>query len=102
MTGEKPEAERISEKVKKLIEQNHVFVGLFTRRDKLARKKKWGTSAWVIEEKAYALAKNKKIILLRETEIESIGGLHGDYEYIPFSRETLDQAIVKVAAALSH
>jgi len=96
VTGEKPEADRISEKVKRRIEANYLFVGVFTRRDKLVGKGKWNTSPWVIEEKAYASAKNKKLILLRETGIDSIGGLHGDYEYIQFSRETLDAAIVKL------
>src|SRR5262249_11044752 len=81
---------------KKLIEANHIFVGIFTRRDKLVGKKKWNTSAWVIEEKTYASARDKKLILLRETDLDSIGGLHGDYEYIEFSRETLDAAIVSL------
>jgi len=96
VTGEKPVAERISEKVKKLIEANHLFVGIFTRRDRLVGKRKWNTSAWVIEEKTYASARDKKLILLRETDVDSIGGLHGDYEYIEFSRETLDDAILKL------
>jgi len=51
VTGEKPKADSISEKVKTLIEEQSVFVGIFTRRDKIARKSEWTTSAWVIDEK---------------------------------------------------
>jgi hypothetical protein len=87
VTGERPRAKGISDKVKKLIEDQYLFVGLFTRRDKLARKKEYTTSTWVIDEKAYALGKGKILVLLREEGVESIGGIHGDYEYIEFSKE---------------
>jgi hypothetical protein len=93
VTGEKPKADRISSKVKTLIEGQHLFVGIFTRRDKLAGKKEWNTSTWVIDEKAYA-SRNKKLILLKEAGVESIGGIQGDHEYIEFSRERFGEAIV--------
>jgi hypothetical protein len=44
VTGEKPKADRISNKVKAAIEGQHIFVGIFTRRDKLAGKNEWNTS----------------------------------------------------------
>ena len=66
VTGEKPKAERISEKVKKLIEEQQLFVGVFTRRDKIARKKEWTTTPWVVDEKAYAVGKGKKLILVKD------------------------------------
>jgi hypothetical protein len=95
-TGEKPKADRISEKVKRAIEANYMFVALFTRRDKIARKKKWTTSPWVIDEKAYAVGKGRKLILLREQGVESIGGIQGDYEFIEFEREQLEALIVRL------
>lgn len=89
VTGSKPRAGRISEKVKKLIEEQPLFVGVFTCRDKIARKPQWTTTEWVIDEKAYAFAKDKVLILLKEDGVGSIGGIQGDYEYIPFSRDQL-------------
>jgi hypothetical protein len=89
VTGEKPKAGRISDKVKNLIENQHIFVGVFTKRDKIARKKEWTTSSWVLDEKAYALGKGKKLILLKEVGVGSIGGIQGDYEFIEFSRDSL-------------
>lgn len=89
VTGEQPKADSISEKVKRLIDEQQVFVGIFACRDKLANKKEWTTSAWVIDEKAYALGRQKRLILLREKGVGSIGGIQGDYEYLEFSRDNL-------------
>jgi hypothetical protein len=91
ITGERPRADTISSKIKKRIETQHLFVGIFTRRDKLAAKDEWTTSAWVIDEKAYAAGKEKKLILFKEEGVGSIGGIQGDYEYVEFSREQLEK-----------
>jgi hypothetical protein len=98
VTGDKPKADSIAVKVKNLIEEHPVFCGVFTRRDKIARKPEWTTSSWVIDEKAYALGRQKKLILLKEEGVGSIGGIQGDYEYIEFSRTALHDLILKVAA----
>jgi hypothetical protein len=97
VTGERPKADRISEKVKRLIDAQPVFAGLYTRRDKIAGKKEWTASAWVIEEKAFAVAKRKKLILLKEDGISSIGGIQGDYEYVVFDRAALEDLVLKIA-----
>ena len=89
VTGEIPRANRISEKVKALIEGQDIFVGVFTRRDKIARRKEWTTSTWVIDEKAYAYARGKKIILIKEEGVGGIGGMLGDYEFLEFTRARL-------------
>jgi hypothetical protein len=94
ITGKRPKADTISNKVKTMIESQHLFVGIFTRRDRLAGKKTWTTSTWVIEEKAYAAGKDRQIILLKEADVDYIGGIQGDYEYIEFSRETLEDALI--------
>lgn len=86
VTGEVPRANRISEKVKTLIEGQDIFVGIFTRRDRIARRPEWTTSVWVIDEKAYAYARGKKLILIKEDGVGSIGGIQGDYEFLEFSR----------------
>jgi hypothetical protein len=100
LTGEKPSADLISEKVKNRIDEAHVFVGLFTRRDKIARKQEWATSAWIIDEKAYALAKKKKLVLIKEQGVVSIGGLQGDYEYLEFTRDNFGDLLVRLVELL--
>ena len=94
VTGQRPRADRISEKIKKLIDGQPLFIGLFTRRDKIAHKRAWTTSSWILDEKAYAVAKGKKLILLKEQGIDSIGGIQGDYEFIKFSRESLSDLTI--------
>ena len=96
ITGERPRAETISEKVKRLIDEAPMFVGLYTRGGKIARRQTWTTSAWVIEEKAYAVAKRKKLLLLKEQGIDSIGGMQGDYEYIDFTRAELQNLVLRL------
>lgn len=96
VTGEVPKADLISEKVKGLIEDQSAFVGVFTRRDKIARKAEWTTSAWVIDEKAYALGRQKRLILIKEQGVGSIGGIQGDYEFLEFTREALETLAVRL------
>ena len=95
-TGEKPKADTISSKVRARIDAAPIFVGIFTKRDKIARRNEWTTSAWVIDEKAYAIAKSKKLILIKETGVQSIGGLQGDYEYLSFDRDDLAEVLIKL------
>jgi hypothetical protein len=89
-TGERPLARSVSEKVKRRIEGQHMFVGLFTRKEKIAGKKLWSPSAWIIDEKAYALGKGKRLILLKEDGVDAIGALQGDEEYVEFTRDRLE------------
>jgi len=99
-TGEEPRAQTVSSKVKARIDDADMFVGIFTRRDKLAKKEEWATSAWVIDEKAYALAKGKRLILLKEAGVNSVGGLQGDYEYLEFDRSELEDLLVRLLETL--
>jgi len=100
MTGEKPKADTVSKKVRDRIEAATLFLGIFTRRDRLKGRREWTTSSWVIDEKAYAVAKGKKLILLRETGVQSIGGIQGDYEYIEFVREDVPELLIKLVQIL--
>lgn len=102
VTGEKPKADRVSTKVRRRIEECEGFMGVFTERDKLAGKDKWATSAWIIDEKAYALASNKKLVLIKERRVSSIGGLQGDYEYLEFDRDDLADLILRLLEMIRH
>lgn len=99
-TGEKPRADSVSKKVRERIEAASLFIGIFTRRDRIRGRNEWTTSSWVIDEKAYALATRKKLILLRESGVQSIGGIQGDYEYIEFVRDDPLELMVKLVQTL--
>jgi hypothetical protein len=94
ITGQRPAARSVSEKVKARIESADIFVGIFTCRDQLAKGGEWSASAWVIDEKAYAIALDKKLVLIKEKGVHSIGGLQGDYEYLEFDRARLQDLVL--------
>jgi len=96
VTGEKPRADLVSKKVKDRIDQCDVFLGIFARRDKLEGKQEWATSPWVVDEKAYALARQKKLVLVKESGVSSIGGLQGDYEYLEFERTAMEEVVISL------
>ena len=96
ISGEKAEANTVGEKVKKRILEAELFVGIFTRRDKIEGKDEWRTSEWLVEEKTFAGANGKKLILLKEKGVADIGGLQGDLEYIEFVRDTIHTSAIKL------
>ena len=100
LTGEKPKGDSVSAKVRERIERAEYFVGIFTRRERIRGRREWTTSAWVIDEKAYAHAKRKKLVLLREAGVQSIGGIQGDYEFIEFTRDNVPSLLIKLVAVL--
>lgn len=95
-SGERAEAVEVHEKVKKRILAANLFVGIFTRRDKIEGKDLWRTTDWLVEEMSFAAANGKKLILLRENGIADFGGLQGNLEYIEFNRLELHKAAPKI------
>jgi hypothetical protein len=62
-SGERPDARSISEKIKTRIIDCDIFLGIFTKRERLGDTDEYATSQWVFEEKTYAVGLNKKIWL---------------------------------------
>jgi len=99
-TAEAAEVERVSEKVRRLIDESEIFVGILTARHpvfkigrgwKEAYKILRGTLApvvhtappWILQELGYALKGDRKPILFLEPGVE-VPGLQGDLEYIEY------------------
>ena len=102
-TGEKPQHGLVSEKIKKRIINNDIFVGIFTCDKKILLENRkpskedfYVTSNWVIQESGFAIAENKKLIFLVEKGIYKFPELQGDQEYILFSRDLLGKAFTKI------
>ena len=92
-SGFRPEPKGVSDKVRQRIQNAELFVGIFTRRSK-NEDGTYSTSTWVVEEKAAAIAGDKRLLLFVEDGVSEFGGLQGDHEYIPFSRRNLGTALV--------
>lgn len=105
LTGETAENVGVSEKVKKRISECDLFIGVFTKGKPLyngwlKKPNAYTTSAWVIQESGFAIAKCKQIIFLFEEGLDSSLGLQGDLEYIPFNRNNLDPILTKLTQML--
>lgn len=104
-SAEPAEAERVSDKVQRLIRDSDLFVGLFTRRYRVhqedevpdetgqygASPTKWIPPSWILQESGYAVALGKKLVLFKEIGVE-LPELHGDLEYIEFDPGNLSDA----------
>jgi hypothetical protein len=95
ITGEKPSADSISEKVKERIHKSPCVIIVLTRREKL-KSGEYDTSGWLIQEAAYSLAKEKRLILMVEEGVKNYGGIQGDLEEIRFNREDISDALLKL------
>jgi thioredoxin-like negative regulator of GroEL len=112
-TGEKAQNSSVAEKVKEKIKHSDIFVGVFTHdnevfstkgilRSLLSKKKEYTTSNWVIQECGFALGLGKGLILLAEKGIHKFPELQGDMELIPFTRESLQDAFLKLNQMIGH
>jgi len=110
-SAEPAEVQSVSVKVQRIIDECNVMIGIFTRRHPVCKidnssqarfrlfcktnPEVWTAPAWVLQESGYALGKNKKLILLREPDVE-VPGLQGDLEYIPFTPEHASEVFSKL------
>jgi hypothetical protein len=102
--AEEAEALPLSEKVLAKIQDKNVFIGICTRKElavdpaKLKRTLlndrsakaadlQWKTSDWIIQEIGLAVGRNMSIIIFLEEGVRVPGGLYGNTEYVPFSRD---------------
>ena len=106
LTGERPEAKAVGQKVKERIDSADLFIGLITRRHSIRDGELWTTSPWVIEEKGYSIGQKpaRPIILLIEDGIavpSETGGLEGDLEFIGFRRHEFELAKERLREVLA-
>lgn len=112
-SAQQVEINSVSEKVRNKMENKNLFIGILTKahqtfkaseisEDDKSKEKNielpsdsvfWHGSSWIIQESGYAIAKEMKILFFIEEDIpfNSIGGLHGDIEHIPFNRNNIDK-----------
>jgi hypothetical protein len=106
LTGERPEAKAVGQKVRSRIDSADLFVGVLTRRHSIRDGEMWTTSPWVVEEKGYSIGQRpaRPIILLIEDGIlvpSETGGLEGDLEFIPFRRHEFELAKERLREVLA-
>ena len=48
----------------------------------------------MIDEKGYAVAQDKKLLIFKEEMVTEIGGIHNDAEYVEFSRGNFEKSLI--------
>lgn len=105
--AEEAEPLPLSKKVLAKIEGKNVFVGICTKNERAVRDAalspsffdrsvlrakatdfQWKASDWIVQEIGLAVGRRMSVIIFLEEEVREPGGLHGDIEYIRFSRFT--------------
>lgn len=103
ITGEKNRMGSISKKIMNQIKEAENFLVVMTRRDKKDNGK-YTTSSWILEEKGAAIALGKPCLMLIEEGVDEreIGGLQGDDEWIPFTRNNFASKIADAIRMLGN
>ncbi len=113
--AKKAEPKALADKVRKLFEGKNLFIGICTVKEaavsqeelkpSLFRSKKlvipstsvdYKTSDWLLQEIGFALGRGLDLILLVEEGVRRPGGLQGDIEYVPFSRDAPEKSFGRV------
>ena len=118
--AESAEPKELSTKVQSLLVGKNLFIGICTAKElaipqasvrplvfdhnKVAAAK-WEfelkTSDWIIQEIGLAIGHGFDLILLLEDGVRRPGGLQGNIEYIPFSRETPSDSFGRILEMLT-
>jgi len=118
--AEPAEPKLLTTKVRQLFVDKNLFIGICTKREAVvsrdalsyvtfrhgymkARKEEfqWKTSDWIIQEIGLAIGRGMEIILLIEEGARPPGGLQGDLEYIPFTRDAIGESFQKIAEMIT-
>lgn len=118
--AEDAEPTDLADKVKKIISDKNVFIGICTKKERVIQdaaltptlfnasvlkapkaKFSWKTSDWIIQEIGLAIGNDLKLILLVENDVLQPGGLQGNIEYISFDRAAPEKCFDKILAMIT-
>jgi hypothetical protein len=111
--AEPAEPKPLNEKVMEQIDGKNLFIGICSKKEYIIsensarrlvgnwlivdqRTLRAKTSDWITQEIGLAIGKGLKLIILLEDGLAQPGGLQGDIEYIPFNRDSPEQAFGKL------
>lgn len=113
----------ISEKVRELIERNHIYIGILTRRSPLGplqiptsllrrlwtqmrsptRAGLWSTSPWAVQVSGFAIGRGKKVLLMIEESVDfPVADLDADTEWIPFHRDSIPNCAPRLVQMITN
>jgi len=117
--AEEPQMLSVSSKIRQKIADNHIYVGILTRRKPIfgglrpsllaqlfagksaTQGDLWSVSPWVVQESGYALGLGKKVLFLLEEGVDfPMSDMQADAEWIPFVRSDLKSLQMRLITIL--
>lgn len=118
--AERASVSEVSAKVKQLMDDKNLFIGICTQRwqrirpgnlkstlsirgSKVGAPKnefQFATSDWLHQEIGFAMGRGMNVLLLVEEGLDMSRGLYGDLEHIPFSRTNPQQSFARIVQML--
>jgi len=92
--GDKLSGDRISDGVKKRIDESNCLIALLTRHEP-KKSGGWTTHPWVMEEAIFAYAKKIKVLYVVEKNV-ALGGIAGDVEKVMFNPHSFETALPQI------
>jgi len=103
VTGDDLQGELITEAVIESIRRSDALIAAATRRgDQPDATGKWPTHRWVTDELSQALALRKRVVEIRETGVDSQGGIAGDRQRIEYDETKRDKCLVEIVKAIGN
>jgi hypothetical protein len=99
LTGRLFSPEPVDEKIKRWIESQGIFVAVITK-DIETKEGKGLPSIWLQQEPIIALLKNKKVMLIKENNIDVNLGYFDKYDFIPMDKDKVDEVFLKIMEGL--
>lgn len=103
VTGEDLQGEQITTAVIEQIRRSDALIGFVTRRGAQPNADgKWPTHRWVTDELSQAIAMGKKVVEVREKDVDVQGGILGDRQRIDYDEAKRDKCIVDIVKTLGN
>jgi hypothetical protein len=100
LTGEEIYGEELTEGVRETIKKADAVIGFLTRRGAPSSEGVWDTHRWVSDELLFAKTCGLKVLEVRETGVNSQGGMLGDLQRITYDENKLAECIVELVKAI--
>lgn len=103
VTGEDLQGEQITEAVIESIRRCDALIAVATRRgEQPDATGKWPTHRWVTDELSQAISLRKRVVEIRETGVDSQGGIAGDRQRIEYDEAKRDKCLVEIVKAVGN
>ncbi|MVM34150.1 hypothetical protein GO755_29220 [Spirosoma sp. HMF4905] len=100
ISGEDIQGQILSEAVAGNIRRSDALIAFLTRRGDKAENGIWPTHRWVTDELSVAIESRRLVVEVRETGVDSQGGIAGDRQRIEYDESRRDRFLVELVKTI--